>query len=116
MSPKNKQKNSESSVTNFQTLCGFLIERGISEAEAIDRITLQDQEPAKDLYRTIVSASQQIQELIRDKMLDLESPYQKSLLRFLELGDKITKTIAAAKMEAYPADKDGDSDIPLGDG
>jgi hypothetical protein len=91
----------------------YLKQKSISEEEALERIMLQDLSPSTDFYRTIVSASEQINELIRNKTLDLDDPYQKSLLRLLESGDKVSKTIKNAQMDAYP--NQGDDNESIGD-
>lgn len=77
-------------------------EKGLTEEFVISMITGLDDSPAQDFYQTVVAASRQINEYIRNKTLNLDDAYQKSLLRLLEVGDKVSKTIAAAKLEAYP--------------
>jgi len=96
---------------SYAKLTAFLKESKISEEEALERIQVQIKDPAKDFYVTIVSMTEQINQLIRSKMLDLDDPYQKSLLRLLESGDKVSKTIRNAQLDAYPDIEDNTSSI-----
>jgi len=96
---------------SYAKLTAFLKENKISEEEALERIQVQIKDPAKDFYVTIVSMTEQINQLIRSKMLDLDDPYQKSLLRLLESGDKVSKTIRNAQLDAYPDIEDNTSSI-----
>ena len=85
---------------SYAKLTAFLKENKIREAEALERIQVQLKDPAKDFYVTIVSMTEQINALIRSKELDLDDPYQKSLLRLLASGDKVSKTIRNAQLDA----------------
>ena len=76
----------------------------MSEAEAIEKLQVQDFDPAKDFYSTLVSASKQLMQKVRDEELDLDHPYQKGLFQLLQAGDKINKSLKLAKLEAYPED------------
>jgi len=96
---------------SYAKLTAFLKENKINEEEALERIQVQLKDPAKDFYVTIVSMTEQINALIRSKMLDLDDPYQKSLLRLLESGDKVSKTIRNAQLDAYPDIEDDTSSI-----
>jgi hypothetical protein len=87
---------------NLEKITKFLKENKISEADAIERLRLQDSDPAKDFYSTLVSASKQLMDGVKDKTLDLDDPYQKGLFQLLQAGDKINKSLKLAKMEAYP--------------
>lgn len=100
--PNDKFKDKKESLQSYDKLIELLREKRITEEDAILTFSLSEIEPAKDFYRTIVSASQQINEKIRDKTLDLDNDYQRSLLRMLEVGEKISKTLTVAKLEAYP--------------
>ena len=94
---------------SYAKLTAFLKENKIREAEALGRIQVQLKDPAKDFYVTIVSMTEQINALIRSKELDLDDPYQKSLLRLLESGDKVSKTIRNAQLDAYPETEEEDT-------
>lgn len=86
----------------MEKLQKFLKENRISEADAIERIRLQDSDPAKDFYSTLVSASKQLMDAVKDKTLNLDDDYQKGLFQLLQAGDKINKSLKLAKLEAYP--------------
>jgi hypothetical protein len=86
----------------MEKLQKFLKENRISEADAIERIRLQDTDPAKDFYSTLVSASKQLMDAVREKTLNLDDDYQKGLFQLLQAGDKINKSLKLAKLEAYP--------------
>jgi len=89
----------------------YIRDKKVTEQDILDRLTLQDLNPSIDFYRTIVSASAQINDLIRTKTLDLDDPYQKSLLRLLESGDKVSKTLKNAQLDAYPQEDNDDQSI-----
>jgi hypothetical protein len=86
----------------MEKLQKFLKENKISEADAIERISLQDTDPAKDFYSTLVSASKQLMDAVKNKTLNLDDDYQKGLFQLLQAGDKINKSLKLAKLEAYP--------------
>jgi len=95
----------------YEKLIEFLKKNKINEAEAIERIQVQLKDPARDFYVTIISMTEQINQLIRTKALDLDDPYQKSLLRLLESGDKVSKTIRNAQLDAYPEEEVSDESV-----
>jgi hypothetical protein len=95
-----KSKNVKSQ--SLENLSEFLRENNISEGEAIERLQVQGFDPAKDFYSTLVSASKQLMQKVRDEQLDLDDPYQKGLFQLLQAGDKINKSLKLAKLEAYP--------------
>lgn len=95
-----KTKNVKSQ--SLENLSEYLRENNISETEAIERLQVQSFDPAKDFYSTLVSASKQLMQKVRDEMLDLDDPYQKGLFQLLQAGDKINKSLKLAKLEAYP--------------
>jgi len=86
----------------MEKLQKFLKENKISEADAIERISLQDTDPAKDFYSTLVSSSKQLMDAVKNKTLNLDDDYQKGLFQLLQAGDKINKSLKLAKLEAYP--------------
>jgi len=86
----------------MEKLQKFLKENKISEDDAIERIRLQDTDPAKDFYSTLVSASKQLMDAVKDKTLNLDDEYQKGIFQLLQAGDKINKSLKLAKLEAYP--------------
>ena len=87
---------------SLEKLSKFLKDNKIKEDEAIERLQLQDFDPAKDFYSTLVSASKQLMSAVKDETLDLDDPYQKGLFQLLQAGDKINKSLKLAKLEAYP--------------
>lgn len=91
-------------MQNLEKLSEYLRLNNISEAEAIEKLQVQNFDPAKDFYSTLVSASKQLMQKVRDEMLDLDDPYQKGLFQLLQAGDKINKSLKLAKLEAYPED------------
>lgn len=95
----------------MEKLKQYIKEHKITEEDIIERLALQDLNPSIDFYRTIVSASAQINDLIRSKTLDLDNPYQKSLLRLLESGDKVSKTLKNAQLDAYPQEDNDNHSI-----
>lgn len=97
---KLRSKNEKSS--NLEKLSEYLKENKLSELEAIERLQVQNFDPAKDFYATLVSASKQLMSKVREEMLDLDDPYQKGLFQLLQAGDKINKSLKLAKLEAYP--------------
>lgn len=89
-------------MQNLEKLSEYLKLNNLTEADAIDRLQLQDFDPAKDFYSTLVSASKQLMSSVKDKTLDLDDSYQKGLFQLLQAGDKINKSLKLAKLEAYP--------------
>lgn len=99
---RKKLKTRSEKSTNLEKLAAYLKENNLSEADAIDRLQLQDFDPAVDFYATLVSASKQLMSSVKDKTLDLDDSYQKGLFQLLQAGDKINKSLKLAKLEAYP--------------
>jgi len=95
----------------MEKLQKFLKENKISEADAIERIRLQDTDPAKDFYSTLVSASKQLMDAVKDKTLNLDDEYQKGIFQLLQAGDKINKSLKLAKLEAYPEEEVVDDSV-----
>lgn len=89
-------------MQTLEKLSEYLRLNNLTEADAIDRLQLQDFDPAKDFYSTLVSASKQLMSSVKDKTLDLDDSYQKGLFQLLQAGDKINKSLKLAKLEAYP--------------
>jgi len=87
---------------SLEKISKFLKENKLSEVDAIERLQLQDFDPAKDFYATLVSASKQLMTAVKEKTLDLDDAYQKGLFQLLQAGDKINKSLKLAKLEAYP--------------
>jgi hypothetical protein len=97
-------KTKSEKSASLEILSEYLKANNISEAEAIEKLQVQGFDPAKDFYATLVSASKQLMQKVRDEMLDLDDPYQKGLFQLLQAGDKINKSLKLAKLEAYPED------------
>lgn len=90
---------------SLEKISKYLKENKLSEADAIERLRLQDFDPAVDFYATLVSASKQLMTSVKDKTLDLDDAYQKGLFQLLQAGDKINKSLKLAKLEAYPQEE-----------
>ena len=103
-------KNKKEESANLEKLSEFLRVNKLSEEDAIERLKLQDFDPAKDFYATLVSASKQLMDSVKDKSLDLDDAYQKGLFQLLQAGDKINKSLKLAKLEAYPEEQKDDDD------
>ena len=103
-------KNKSETSASLEKLSEYLRTNKLSEEDAIDRLRLQDFDPAKDFYATLVSASKQLMDSVKDKSLDLDDPYQKGLFQLLQAGDKINKSLKLAKLEAYPEEQKEDDD------
>jgi hypothetical protein len=95
----------------MEKLKQYLKENKISEADAIERLRVQDFDPAKDFYSTLVSASKQLMDAVKDKTLNLDDDYQKGLFQLLQAGDKINKSLKLAKLEAYPEEEIVDNSV-----
>ena len=102
---RKKLKTKSEKSTSLEKLSEYLKANNISEAEAIEKLQVQGFDPAKDFYATLVSASKQLMQKVRDELLDLDDPYQKGLFQLLQAGDKINKSLKLAKLEAYPEDE-----------
>jgi hypothetical protein len=107
---RKKLKNKKEESANLEKLSEFLRVNKLSEEDAIERLKLQDFDPAKDFYATLVSASKQLMDSVKDKSLDLDDAYQKGLFQLLQAGDKINKSLKLAKLEAYPEEQKDDDD------
>ncbi len=102
---KKKLKNKSEKSASLEKLSEYLKENNLSPEDAIEKLQVQNFDPAKDFYGTLVSASKQLMQKVRDEVLDLDDPYQKGLFQLLQAGDKINKSLKLAKLEAYPEDK-----------
>lgn len=107
---RKKLKNKKEESANLEKLSEYLRVNKLSEEDAIERLKLQDFDPAKDFYATLVSASKQLMDSVKDKSLDLDDAYQKGLFQLLQAGDKINKSLKLAKLEAYPEEQKDDDD------
>lgn len=102
---RKKLKNKKEESANLEKLSEYLRANKLSEEDAIERLKLQEFDPAKDFYATLVSASKQLMDSVKDKSLDLDDAYQKGLFQLLQAGDKINKSLKLAKLEAYPEEQ-----------
>jgi hypothetical protein len=84
----------------------------LSESDVLDRLKIQELDPAKDLYTTLVAASRDLTKAVKLKNLDLiDDTYFKSLFQLLQAGDKINKSLKLAQVEAYgKSEEDEDND------
>lgn len=93
----------------------YLSDNQLTEQEAIDRLDVQQFDPAKDFYATLVSASKQLMDSVKSKEIDLDDPYYKALFQILQAGDKINKSLKLAKLEAYPDEETNDGNVSFMD-
>lgn len=93
----------------------YLSDNQLTEQEAIDRLDVQQFDPAKDFYATLVSASKQLMDSVKSKEIDLDDPYYKALFQILQAGDKINKSLKLAKLEAYPDEETADGNVSFMD-
>ena len=107
---KKKLRNKSEKSNILEKLSIYLKENNLSEAEAIERLQVQNFDPAKDFYTTLVSASKQLMSKVREEVLDLDDPYQKGLFQLLQAGDKINKSLKLAKLEAYPEEDNNEEE------
>lgn len=107
---KKKLRNKSEKSNSLEKLSIYLKENNLSEAEAIERLQVQNFDPAKDFYTTLVSASKQLMSKVREEVLDLDDPYQKGLFQLLQAGDKINKSLKLAKLEAYPEEDNNEEE------
>jgi len=95
-----------------ENLIKYMKANNLSENDVLDRLKIQDSDPAKDLYITLVEASKDLTKSVKSKNLDLiDDTYFKSLFQLLQAGDKINKSLKLAQLEAYgKSDEDDDDD------
>jgi hypothetical protein len=83
----------------------------LSEQDVLDRLRIQELDPAKDLYSTLVEASRDLTKAVKTKSLDLiDDTYFKSLFQLLQAGDKINKSLKLAQIEAYGQTEEEEDD------
>jgi len=86
----------------MEKLSKYMKENNLSEQDVLDRLNMQNLDPAKDLYVTLVEASRDLTKSVKNKTLDLvDDTYYKSLFQLLQAGDKINKSLKLAQLEAY---------------
>ena len=83
----------------MESISKYMKDNNLSEEEVLTRLQVVELDPAKDLYITMIDASRDLTKAV----------YQKSLFQLLQAGDKVSKSLRLAKLEAYPQDED-DSD------
>jgi len=95
-----------------ENLIKYMKANNLSENDVLDRLKIQESDPAKDLYITLVEASKDLTKSVKAKNLDLiDDTYFKSLFQLLQAGDKINKSLKLAQLEAYgKSDEDDDDD------
>lgn len=96
----------------MENLIKYMKANNLSENDVLDRLKIQESDPAKDLYITLVEASKDLTKSVKSKNLDLiDDTYFKSLFQLLQAGDKINKSLKLAQLEAYgKSDEDDDDD------
>jgi hypothetical protein len=95
----------------MEKLSKYMKENNLSEQDVLDRLNMQNLDPAKDLYVTLVEASKDLTKSVKNKTLDLvDDTYYKSLFQLLQAGDKINKSLKLAQLEAYGQVEEEDDD------
>jgi hypothetical protein len=95
----------------MEKISKYMKENNLSEQDVLDRLKIQELDPAKDLYTTLVEASRDLTKSVKNKTLDLiDDTYYKSLFQLLQAGDKINKSLKLAKLEAYASQEEEDDD------
>ena len=95
----------------MEKLSKYMKANNLSEEDVLDRLRIQELDPAKDLYTTLVEASRDLTKSVKRKTLDLiDDTYFKSLFQLLQAGDKINKSLKLAKLEAYGQEEEEDDD------
>jgi hypothetical protein len=96
----------------LEKLSKYMKSNNLSESDVLDRLKIQELDPAKDLYTTLVEASRDLTKAVKLKNLDLiDDTYFKSLFQLLQAGDKINKSLKLAQLEAYgKSEEDEDND------
>lgn len=95
----------------MEKLSKYMKANNLSEDDVLDRLKIQELDPAKDLYTTLVEASKDLTKSVKTKSLDLiDDTYFKSLFQLLQAGDKINKSLKLAKLEAYGQEEEEDDD------
>ena len=95
----------------MEKLSKYMKANNLSEEDVLDRLRIQELDPAKDLYTTLVEASRDLTKSVKSKTLDLiDDTYFKSLFQLLQAGDKINKSLKLAKLEAYGQEEEEDDD------
>jgi hypothetical protein len=89
----------------------YMKANNLSEQDVLDRLRIQELDPAKDLYSTLVEASRDLTKAVKTKSLDLiDDTYFKSLFQLLQAGDKINKSLKLAQIEAYGQTEEEEDD------
>ena len=98
----------------MEKLSKYMKANNLSEEDVLDRLRIQELDPAKDLYTTLVEASRDLTKSVKSKTLDLiDDTYFKSLFQLLQAGDKINKSLKLAKLEAYGQEEEEDCGVSL---
>lgn len=64
-------------------------------------------DPAKNYYQALVEASKELTDKIRDKTIDIDAPFEKSVIRLLESGEKVNNTLKRGQNDAGVEDTGG---------
>ena len=95
----------------MEKLSKYMKANNLSEDDVLDRLKIQELDPAKDLYSTLVESSKDITKAVKNKTLDLiDDTYFKSLFQLLQAGDKINKSLKLAQLEAYGKSEEEEDD------
>lgn len=87
-------------------------DNNLSEEDVLNRLQVVELDPAKDLYVTMIDASKDLTRAVKLKTLDLtDDIYQKSLFQLLQAGDKVSKSLRLAKLEAFPEEQDDEEGV-----
>jgi hypothetical protein len=96
----------------MEILSKYMRDNNLSEEDVLNRLQVVELDPAKDLYVTMIDASKDLTKAVKLKTLDLtDDIYQKSLFQLLQAGDKVSKSLRLAKLEAFPEEEDDSAEI-----
>jgi hypothetical protein len=95
----------------MEKISKYMKENHLTEENVLDRLRMAELDPAKDLYATMIEASKLLTKAVKTQTLDLtDDIYQKSLFQLMQAGDKVSKSLRLAKLEAYPQDEEDNDD------
>lgn len=96
----------------MESISKYMKDNNLSEEDVLTRLQVVELDPAKDLYITMIDASKDLTRAVKLKTLDLtDDIYQKSLFQLLQAGDKVSKSLRLAKLEAFPQEEDDSAEI-----
>lgn len=74
----------------------------------LEELLSYDEDVSKLYYTTLSDAIRWVCHEIRNKTVDLEDPYTKTILKLAETGDKVFNTLQRGKADTQPVEGDQD--------